>query len=136
LFIDFDLILSSSIYKAKYTVKKHLNAVIYDYLKSHVIGRFKCILKYNNIALYAHILAINIFPKIDFISLYKTKMIKLEVMEKKYLNLEEAANYLCTTESWIYQNHKRFGLPVLRVGRKLIFMQSELDNWLNQQASV
>lgn len=63
-------------------------------------------------------------------------MVKLDEMEKKYLNLEEAAKYLCTTESWIYQNHRRLGLPVLRIGRKLIFQQSALDNWLNNQATV
>jgi hypothetical protein len=57
-------------------------------------------------------------------------------METKYLNLENAAKYLCTTESWIYQNHKKLGLPVLRVGRKLIFQQAALDTWLASQTTV
>jgi len=63
-------------------------------------------------------------------------MVKLDEMEKTYLNLEEAASYLCTTESWIYQNHKRYGLPVLRVGRKLVFQQTALDAWLTSQKSA
>ena len=63
-------------------------------------------------------------------------MVKLDEMEKTYLNLEEAAAYLCTTESWIYQNHKRYGLPVLRVGRKLVFQQTALDAWLTSQMSA
>jgi excisionase family DNA binding protein len=63
-------------------------------------------------------------------------MVKLGKMEKTYLNLEDAAKYLCTTESWIYQNHKKFGLPVLRVGRKLIFQQAALDAWLASQISA
>lgn len=47
-----------------------------------------------------------------------------------YLNVNEIASYLKTRTSWIYQNHKRLGIPSYSLGRRLLFKRSEVDAWL------
>ena len=52
---------------------------------------------------------------------------------EKYINLEEAAEYLATSKGWIYSNHKHLKIPVYYLGRKLRFKISELNNWVVSQ---
>ncbi len=46
------------------------------------------------------------------------------------MSIEEAATYLQTTKSWIYQNHKIKNLPVYKLNQKLLFRAEELDTWM------
>lgn len=54
----------------------------------------------------------------------------------KYLNIEEAAIYLRTTKSWIYQNHKILGMPSYKLNRQVIFKIEELDRWLENRVEI
>jgi len=49
---------------------------------------------------------------------------------ERFINIEEAANFLSSKKNWLYQNHKRLGIPSYKIGRKLLFKVSELDNWI------
>jgi len=50
-----------------------------------------------------------------------------------YITIDEAAAYLCTKKSWLYQNHKYLNIPSYSLGRKLLFRVTELDSWLLSQ---
>jgi len=54
-------------------------------------------------------------------------------LSEGYLNVNDVAVYLKTKSSWIYQNHKRLGIPSYSLGRKLLFKRSEIDTWLTSQ---
>jgi excisionase family DNA binding protein len=47
------------------------------------------------------------------------------------MNVDEACEFLRIKKSWLYQNHKLHGIPSHNVGRKLIFMKSELIAWVS-----
>ena len=47
-----------------------------------------------------------------------------------YLNVNQIALHLNSKVSWIYQNHKRLGIPCYSLGRKLLFKRHEVDAWL------
>jgi excisionase family DNA binding protein len=49
--------------------------------------------------------------------------------QDRFLNVDEACEFLRMKKSWLYQNHKIKGMPVHNIGRRLIFKQSELDAW-------
>jgi len=49
----------------------------------------------------------------------------------RYMSIDEAATYLQTTKSWIYQNHKIKKMPVYKLNQKLLFKADELDIWLS-----
>jgi hypothetical protein len=51
----------------------------------------------------------------------------------QFLNVDEACEFLRIKKSWLYQNHKLAGMPSHNVGRKLIFMRSELAAWVSGQ---
>ena len=51
----------------------------------------------------------------------------------QFLNVDEACEFLRIKKSWLYQNHKLSGMPSHNVGRKLIFMRSELAAWVSGQ---
>ena len=55
-------------------------------------------------------------------------------LEDRYIDINEAANFLCTKKSWLYQNHKVAGIPSYNVGRKLVFKLNELDVWVQANA--
>jgi len=55
------------------------------------------------------------------------------LINEGYLNVEQVSEYLSTRPSWIYQNHKRLGIPSYSLGRKLLFRRSEIDLWLANQ---
>jgi predicted DNA-binding transcriptional regulator AlpA len=59
-------------------------------------------------------------------------MNKITTNTERYVNLEEAAQFLSTKTGWIYSNHKVLGIPVHYLGRKLRFKISELDKWMNE----
>jgi excisionase family DNA binding protein len=54
-------------------------------------------------------------------------------MAEPFLNVDEACEFLRIKKSWLYQNHKQAGMPSYNVGRKLIFKQSELVDWVSGQ---
>ncbi len=59
-------------------------------------------------------------------------MNKTTTNTERYINLEEAAQFLSTNAGWIYSNHKILGIPTHYLGRKLRFKISELDNWMQE----
>ena len=54
-------------------------------------------------------------------------------MADQFLNVEEACEFLRIKKSWLYQNHKLSGMLSLNVGRKLLFIRSELAAWVLEQ---
>lgn len=46
------------------------------------------------------------------------------------MSIEEAAQYLQTTKSWLYQNHKLRQIPTYKLNQKLLFKADELDQWI------
>jgi predicted DNA-binding transcriptional regulator AlpA len=59
-------------------------------------------------------------------------MNKTTTNTERYINLEEAAQFLSTNTGWIYSNHKILKIPTHYLGRKLRFKISELDNWMKE----
>ena len=55
----------------------------------------------------------------------------LDNFRNRYMSIEEAAIYLRTTKSWIYQNHKIRNMPVYKLNQKLLFRAEELDSWMS-----
>ena len=77
------------------------------------------------------------------IPLYKLTMVKYNYMNQTenrtegFITIDEAASYLRTKKSWLYQNHKYLKIPHYNLGRKLLFKITELDSWLlGQNQSV
>ncbi len=54
-------------------------------------------------------------------------------MEPQGMNTRQAAAYLGCTEKAIYHWVRRNGLPRRRVGSKIVYLRSELDQWLKQR---
>lgn len=50
--------------------------------------------------------------------------------------MQDAGKHLGRPPSWIYDNHKRLGIPAFKVGSRLGFRLSELDNWLEEQRTT
>jgi excisionase family DNA binding protein len=46
-----------------------------------------------------------------------------------FLDADEVCELLKMKKSWLYQNHENSGMPVHRVGRKLLFNKDEIVNW-------
>ena len=57
-------------------------------------------------------------------------------IEDRYINIDEAAQFLCIKKSWIYQNHKLAGIPSYYIGRKLVFKFNELDAWVQNGSQL
>lgn len=51
--------------------------------------------------------------------------------EKIYLNIKEAANYLRLAKQTVYQLTSTRKIPHYKVGRRLVFERSQLDQWIN-----
>jgi len=50
---------------------------------------------------------------------------------EKYLTREEAAEYLCVSLHHLAELLKEpNSLPVFRLGRRLVFRSSDIDNWI------
>lgn len=61
-----------------------------------------------------------------------------EIMEDKWIGIEEAADYLeikpVTLRSWI-RNEKK-GLPAQKIGKQWKFKKAELDEWIKSGESA
>ena len=55
-------------------------------------------------------------------------------LKDRYINIDEAAEFLSIKKSWLYQNHKLKGIPSYYIGKRLAFKIPELDAWV-QDAS-
>jgi excisionase family DNA binding protein len=51
-------------------------------------------------------------------------------MEGKLLTVEEAAEKLRVSPSWIYKKVAARFLPCFRIGRTVRFSEKEIDSWL------
>lgn len=56
--------------------------------------------------------------------------------EDKYLNLEEAREFLGLTKSAMYNRRHRESIPYTKVGASLRFKLSALQQWLEQNSST
>lgn len=56
-----------------------------------------------------------------------------EGLERRYLQVDEAAAYLGLSTRWIYRESQRHGLPRYYFGGKLRFKVTDLENWAQQQ---
>jgi predicted DNA-binding transcriptional regulator AlpA len=54
-------------------------------------------------------------------------------IDDRYINIDEAAQFLCIKKSWLYQNHKLVGIPSFYIGRKLVFNIYEIDAWVQNR---
>ena len=46
-----------------------------------------------------------------------------------FLDVDGVCELLKLKKSWLYQNHELSGMPVHRIGRKLLFSRDEVINW-------
>lgn len=53
---------------------------------------------------------------------------------KKYLNLNEAANYLGISRSCLYKKTASHVIPFIKPGKKILFNREAIDQWLEQFA--
>ena len=56
-------------------------------------------------------------------------------MTNNLMNVDEAASYLGVKPSWIYNNHRMRKMPARKIGGHLRFRTTELDRWIDKQAS-
>jgi excisionase family DNA binding protein len=59
----------------------------------------------------------------------------LDDFRNRYMSIDEAALYLQTTKSWIYQNHKIINMPIYKLQKKLLFKADDLDLWISERRS-
>jgi excisionase family DNA binding protein len=52
------------------------------------------------------------------------------------LDMKAASTYLSTTRHSLYDLVQRGGIPCRRIGRKIVFVQAELDAWLQQLPGI
>ena len=55
-------------------------------------------------------------------------------MEKRLLNIKEAADYLATTAGTLYQKVHNGTIPYVKIGRSLRFDIEELDEFIKNNA--
>lgn len=51
---------------------------------------------------------------------------------KNYLNIEELAEYLHMSKSTIYKGTMTHRIPHIKAGKKLLFCQDAIDQWLQK----
>ena len=51
---------------------------------------------------------------------------------KNYLNIEELAEYLHMSKSTIYKGTMTHRIPHIKAGKKLLFSQDAIDQWLQK----
>ena len=59
----------------------------------------------------------------------KKRQTKMELQDR-FINVDEACEFLNIKKSWLYQNHKIEGMPSYRVKIKLLFKIDELGEWM------
>jgi excisionase family DNA binding protein len=52
--------------------------------------------------------------------------------EATYLTVDETCNYLNIAKSTLYAYTSKRLIPFIKRGRKLLFLKSDLDNWLSE----
>jgi excisionase family DNA binding protein len=52
---------------------------------------------------------------------------------KKLMDVPEIAEYLGVSPKWVYEDARKHGLPLYKVGRALRAKPEEVEKWLNQQ---
>ena len=55
---------------------------------------------------------------------------------ERFIDVEEACEYLCVKKSWLYQNHKHKQIPAYKISRKLLFKTRELDRWMKENSQL
>jgi hypothetical protein len=50
------------------------------------------------------------------------------------MNMAEAAAYIGSTEASLRNNYARWGIPVVRIGRRVKFRERTLNLWINEHA--
>lgn len=50
------------------------------------------------------------------------------------MNLKQAASFLHLTESYIKNNKTELGIPYQRIGRRYVFLKSELSEWVQNRS--
>lgn len=56
-------------------------------------------------------------------------------MTKQTMTVAEAANYIGVSKDLIYQSVRENTIPNIKLGRRILFRKSALDNWMDQQES-
>lgn len=56
-------------------------------------------------------------------------------MNKQTMTVAEAANYIGVSKDLIYQSVRENTIPNIKLGRRILFRKSALDNWMDQQES-
>ena len=51
-------------------------------------------------------------------------------INERFINVDEACEYLSIKKSWLYQNRKLKQIPYYKISRKLVFRVQELDDWM------
>jgi len=59
----------------------------------------------------------------------------LDDFRNRYMSIDEAALYLQTKKSWIYQNHKIMSMPTYKLQKRLLFKAHDLDLWISERRS-
>jgi excisionase family DNA binding protein len=65
--------------------------------------------------------------------LRKRRLASMDNYSDYFLDVDEVCDFLRIKKSWLYQNHKLSGMPSHNVGRKILFMRSELVAWVLEQ---
>lgn len=49
-----------------------------------------------------------------------------------YLSVSDLGHYIYKSESWIYKMVRVNQIPFYKVGNRLLFQQTEIDNWIQK----
>jgi excisionase family DNA binding protein len=52
-----------------------------------------------------------------------------------YVDVQTVADFLGVPKSWVYENARRYGMPHRFAGRYLRFRLTDVEAWLDEQAS-
>ncbi len=55
-------------------------------------------------------------------------------MESRYLNVEEAVEYLKISRAKFFQLLKEKSFPKVRLGKRILIAKDKLDDWMDEQA--
>lgn len=70
-------------------------------------------------------------PQDDFWKRFIEEIKKLINAQREYMNVPELADYIRKSQKYIYNNIR--SIPHRREGRTLLFVKSEIDQWIDQQ---
>jgi excisionase family DNA binding protein len=52
---------------------------------------------------------------------------------EKLLKVSQIADFLGVSKRWVYEEGRKHGLPLYKIGRHLRSREKELERWLRQQ---